>query len=106
MKTIAVWLLYLDVDPPRDERKRLGIPTDTNEPFIIGTPPNAAFAYWEFHQVHAKREELWIQRMMGARVQGGSHDLWIFPRVEFHFSASVCEVHLENSDIRETRYLK
>jgi hypothetical protein len=55
---------YLDVDPPRGEREKLGIPTDTNKPFMIGTPPDAAFANWELHQVHAKREELWIQRMM------------------------------------------
>jgi hypothetical protein len=55
---------YWDVDPPRHEREKLGIPKDTNMPFMVGSPPNATFADWQFHEVHAKREELWIQRMM------------------------------------------
>jgi hypothetical protein len=54
---------YLDVDPPRDERERFGIPTNSNEPFMIGSPPEAAFANWLFHEMHAKREELWVQRV-------------------------------------------
>jgi hypothetical protein len=54
---------YLDVDPSRDEREKFGIPMRTNNPFMIGTPPDATFADWQSHEVHAKREELWIQRM-------------------------------------------
>jgi hypothetical protein len=55
---------YLDVDPSRDQREGLGISPTTNEPWMIGTPPNVAFANWQFPDVHAKREEFWIQRMM------------------------------------------
>src|SRR6266480_4401145 len=53
---------YLDVDPSLDEREKFGIRRVTNNPFMIGSPPDAAFADWQFHEVHAKREELWIQR--------------------------------------------
>jgi len=56
---------YWDVDPSADERKTLGIPTKSNEPFMLGTPPNATFADWQFPDVHARREGVWIQRMSG-----------------------------------------
>jgi hypothetical protein len=55
---------YLDVDPPKSQRQKLGIPPDTNKPYLIGSPPDVAFADWQFQEVHAKREELWVQRMM------------------------------------------
>ncbi|SRR6266567_3097731 len=55
---------YLDVDPSLDERERFGIPKVTNNPFMVGPPPDAAFADWQFHEVHAKREKFWIQRMI------------------------------------------
>src|SRR6266404_4965802 len=51
---------YLDVDPTRDERQKFGIPANAGEPYMIGSPPHAAFANWEFGEVHALREELWI----------------------------------------------
>lgn len=54
---------YEDVDPSRDQRESLGISTATNEPWMIGTPPDAGFAYWQFHEEHEKRERLWIQRI-------------------------------------------
>ena len=55
---------YLEVDPTRAQRESLGISATTNEPLMIGTPPNAAFANWQFLEEHAKREEFWIQRMI------------------------------------------
>jgi hypothetical protein len=58
---------YLDVDPPRDEREKFGIPPNTNEPFMLGSPvaspPTAVFADRLFHEVHAKREEFWLQQI-------------------------------------------
>ena len=55
---------YMDMEPTRDQREGLGISATTNEPWMIGTPPNAAFANWQFHEVHAKREEFWLHGIM------------------------------------------
>jgi hypothetical protein len=54
---------YLDMDPARMERAEFGIPANSSEPHMIGTPPTVAFANWQVLEVHAKREELWLQRM-------------------------------------------
>lgn len=54
---------YLDIDPARDERAAFGIPANSSEPNMIGTPPTVAFANWQVLEVHAKREELWLKRM-------------------------------------------
>jgi hypothetical protein len=63
--SLATWgpKRYLDVDPPRDQREQFGIPKDSNDFYMIGSPPEAAFACWQFHEVHSRREELWVQRM-------------------------------------------
>jgi hypothetical protein len=54
---------YLDVDPPARDRAKFGIPPVSNESYMVGSPPEAAFAHWQFLEVHMLREELWIQRM-------------------------------------------
>jgi hypothetical protein len=54
---------YLDIDPARSERSEFGIPANSSEPNMIGTPPTVAFANWQILDVHAKREELWLKRM-------------------------------------------
>jgi hypothetical protein len=55
---------YLDVDPSRENRERFGIPADTNDPLMIGSPMTiAAFYDTVFHEVHAKREVFWIREM-------------------------------------------
>jgi hypothetical protein len=54
---------YVDVDPPARDRAQFGIPAISNEPYMIGSPPEAAFANWQFLEVHALREELWMKRM-------------------------------------------
>jgi hypothetical protein len=58
---------YLDVDPPRDERLKFGIPENTNEPIPLGSPfespPIAVSADRIFHEAHAKREEVWLQQI-------------------------------------------
>jgi hypothetical protein len=54
---------YLDIDPARAERANLGIPANSSEPNVIGSPPTVAFANWQILEVHAKREELWAKRM-------------------------------------------
>jgi hypothetical protein len=58
---------YLDVDPSRGERKKFGIPENTNAPFMLGSPvtspPTAVFADRIFHEVHAMREKHWLQQI-------------------------------------------
>ena len=54
---------YQDIDPSRAERPDLGIPSNSSEPNMIGEPPSVAFANWQLLDVHAKREDLWVQRM-------------------------------------------
>jgi hypothetical protein len=54
---------YVDIDPARNERPDFGIPSNSSEPNMIGTPPTVSFANWQILDVHAKREELWLQRM-------------------------------------------
>lgn len=54
---------YVDIDPSRGERAAFGIPTSSSEPNMIGTPPSVSFANWQILDVHAKREELWLQRI-------------------------------------------
>jgi hypothetical protein len=54
---------YVDMDPARVERVEFGIPANSSEPNMIGRPPTVAFANWQILDVHAKREELWAQRI-------------------------------------------
>jgi hypothetical protein len=54
---------YLDIDPANANRVEFGIPPNSNEPHIIGTPPKVAFAHWQILEVHAKREILWMKRI-------------------------------------------
>lgn len=54
---------YLDIDPANADRVEFGIPSNSNEPHIIGTPPKVAFAHWQILEVHAKREILWMNRI-------------------------------------------
>ena len=54
---------YVDIDPARSERPDYGIPPNSSEPNMIGTPPTVAFANWQILDVHTKREELWLGRI-------------------------------------------
>ena len=54
---------YVDIDPARGERSEFGIPTNSSEPNMIGSPPTVSFANWQILEVHAKREELWLNRI-------------------------------------------
>ena len=54
---------YVDIDPELGERARFGIPPNSSESHMIGVPPTVAFANWQILDVHARREELWMQRM-------------------------------------------
>ena len=54
---------YLDIDPARGERAALGIPSNSNEPHMIGEPPSVAFANWQVLVAQARREELWLERI-------------------------------------------
>jgi hypothetical protein len=58
---------YMDVDPPREERLKFGIPEDTNEPIPLGSPfdsPPGEFANRIFHEAHFRREEHWLRQIM------------------------------------------
>ena len=55
---------YLDVDPPRNRRHEFGIPADTGKHYAIGSPPDIEYATWEFLDVQALREKLWLQQVM------------------------------------------
>lgn len=59
---------YLDVDPPRCDREKFGIPENTNEPIPLGSPfsvpPIAVSADRVFHEAHARREEHWLRQIM------------------------------------------
>jgi len=58
---------YLDVDPPRNERHKFGIPENTNGHIFLGSPvaspPTAASAERVFHEAHAIREKFWLQQI-------------------------------------------
>ena len=54
---------YVDVDPAKGDRNDFGIPAVSSEPNMIGSPPSVAFANWQILETHAKREELWVQRI-------------------------------------------
>ena len=54
---------YLDVDPPREQREGLGIPSGSNEPYFFGNPPDCDFANWQLIPTHEGREKLWLQRI-------------------------------------------
>jgi hypothetical protein len=60
---------YVDIDPARGERADLGIPVNSSEPNMIGSPPSVAFANWQLLEVHAKREELWVKRIQQHRFE-------------------------------------
>jgi hypothetical protein len=60
---------YLDIDPSRAERANFGIPANSSESHLIGSPPRTASASWQILSVHAKREELWVERMKQHKFQ-------------------------------------
>jgi len=58
---------YLDVDPPREERLKFGIPENTNENITLGSPfssPPGVAADRLFHEAHARREEHWLRQIV------------------------------------------
>jgi hypothetical protein len=54
---------YLDVDPPIQKRKDLNFPAASNQPYMVGIPPDAGFANWQSVKVHEARERFWLQTM-------------------------------------------
>ena len=60
---------YVDIDPARTERPDFGISPNSSEPHMIGAPPTVAFANWQVLAVHAKREELWLERIQQRQFQ-------------------------------------
>lgn len=66
---------YLDVDPGREDRSQFGIALDSHDSYMIGSPPEVAFASWQFLDVHKRREEFWVRQMAGR---------------EFHSALMVC----------------
>ena len=62
---------YVDIDPARGERADFGIPANSSEPDMIGTPPSVAFANWQILDAHARREELWVKRIQQHKFESG-----------------------------------
>jgi len=60
---------------------KLGILANTNKPFMVGFPPNATFADEVFYEVHAKREQLWSERIAKQGIQESPNDLWGEPHI-------------------------
>jgi len=60
---------YVDIDPSRTERPEFGNPPNSSEPHMIGDPPKVAFANWQVLDVHARRDELWLQRIRQRQFQ-------------------------------------
>jgi hypothetical protein len=58
---------FIDIDPPREKRKEVGIPDQSSEPYMIGSPPNAIFANWQILHTHSKREEYWLKTVTEQR---------------------------------------
>lgn len=60
---------YVDIDPARGERSEFGIPANSSEPNMIGSPPTVSFANWQILEAHAKREELWLKRIQQSKFE-------------------------------------
>ena len=59
---------YLDIDPPRTQRKKYGLAEDTGstEPTDLFIQP-AEFSYWEKPAEHVKREKFWLRKIDAAK---------------------------------------
>ncbi len=90
---------YLDVDPGRDEREKFGIPRDSNDSYMIGSPPTAAFASWQFHEVHAMREEHWIQQLTNQEFKSALMVCGLAHLLSFAF-----RLHAANFSVRSLDY--
>lgn len=65
---------YLDIDPHRRDRPRFGIAQNTDSPQLIdpGDPSKAReIARWARLGDHAKREGLWLQRILERQFKNG-----------------------------------
>jgi hypothetical protein len=90
---------YLDVDPRKDKRERFGIPKDSNDFYMIGSPPTVAFASWQFHEVHAKREEFWLQQLAGYEFKTGLMICGLTHMLSFAF-----RLHAANFRVKALQY--
>lgn len=72
---------YMDIDPPRAERKNYGIAEETGEGFPIDPYSSSDMYYRLFVDAHQKREELWLDRIQkqtfdrGLLICGLAHNL-------------------------------
>lgn len=58
---------YLDVDPPAVNRQACGISTTTGSSFPINPYTESRdIAQWEHIEEHTKREEIWLQKVIGS----------------------------------------
>jgi hypothetical protein len=90
---------YVDVDPPREERAKFGIPADSNDSYMIGSPPKVAFASWQFHEVQARREEFWIQELTRQEFESGLMVCGLAHGLSFAF-----RLHAANFSVKALEY--
>ena len=76
---------YADVDPPRNHRERASTPQNSNQPYMIGSPPEAAFADWQYLDVHERRENLWLAAITKQRFGSGLMICGIAHMLSFSF---------------------
>jgi hypothetical protein len=65
---------YLDIDPHRRDRQKFGIAQETDLPQLIdpGDPSKSReIARWTSLEDHAKREELWLRRILEHQFKNG-----------------------------------
>jgi hypothetical protein len=91
---------YLDVDPPLLRRKDLNISTPSNQPYMIGNPPDAGFANWQSTEVHESREIFWSQAIQGSAFDSGLMVCGIAHMLSFAF-----RLRAANFEVKAIDYL-
>jgi hypothetical protein len=95
-------LLYVDVDPPRDERAKYHLSADTggSVPIDLSSQPPCIYQF-QFVAAHAEREKLWVNRirehkfLSGLFICGVSHALSVaFRLVDAGYEVEQCSTYL------------
>jgi hypothetical protein len=90
---------YLDVDPGREERSQFGIASDSNDSYMIGSPPQVAFASWQFLDVHIRREEFWVRQLESREFHNGLMVCGLAHVLSFAF-----RLHAANFSVKALEY--
>jgi len=90
---------YVDFDPAKGDRSDFGIPAVSSEPHMIGSPPSVAFANWQILETHAKREDLWLQRIQQRSFQSALAIVGLVHLLSFAF-----RLHSANFSVQAINY--